>query len=120
MIDSLILICIITGYVITKIIPTLELIFSLTMSLCKEIDRVYTNITKKPIVKSYIISNNFIIIQNLVLYLLNYFSIMPYIIQDYTLSTIYLNISNKTIYNFFYKTADIYNLNIIEYVLNFN
>nr|QAX27136.1 hypothetical protein [Babesia motasi] len=120
MTDSTLLLIAIIVYSITKIIPTLELIFSLTMSLCKEIDRVYTNITTKLIVKSYICKNSFIVLQNLLLYLLSYSTIISsYIIQEYTLSTLYLNINNPTIYNFFVKTLDIYNLELLETVFKF-
>nr|APQ42928.1 hypothetical protein BLAP_24 [Babesia sp. Lintan]QAX27047.1 hypothetical protein [Babesia motasi]QAX27078.1 hypothetical protein [Babesia motasi] len=120
MINYLLLLGALIAYINVKIVPILEFIFWFTMSLCKEIDRVYTNITKKQNIKSYIISNNFIVVQNLFLYLLSYSTITFYIIQEYTLSTLYLNIHNITIYNFFYKTLHTYNLDIIEAVCDYN
>nr|APQ42926.1 hypothetical protein BLAP_22 [Babesia sp. Lintan]QAX27045.1 hypothetical protein [Babesia motasi]QAX27076.1 hypothetical protein [Babesia motasi] len=119
MINYLLLICVITGYVSTKIISILEFIFWFTMAICVGVDNLYKNITKKQNVKSYIISNNFIVVQNLFLYLLSYSTITFYIIQEYTFSTLYLNTNNTTIYNFFSKLLNFYNLSIMENILNY-
>nr|APQ42927.1 hypothetical protein BLAP_23 [Babesia sp. Lintan]QAX27046.1 hypothetical protein [Babesia motasi]QAX27077.1 hypothetical protein [Babesia motasi] len=119
MINYLLLLGALIAYINVKIVPILEFIFWFTMSLCKEIDRVYKNITKKQNIKSYIISNNFIVVQNLFLYLLSYSTITFYIIQEYTFSTLYLNTNNTTIYNFFSKLLNFYNLSIMENILNY-
>nr|QAX27105.1 hypothetical protein [Babesia motasi]QAX27134.1 hypothetical protein [Babesia motasi] len=104
----------IENYIIDIITSILESIFNFTVVLCTSIDNFYTNLTKKQQLKSYIISNNFIIIQNSILYLLNCYNTVFFNIQDYTLFTIYSNIDNITIYNLFSKLSNHYNLDIIQ------
>nr|QAX27043.1 hypothetical protein [Babesia motasi] len=106
----------IESYIIYKIISILEFIFWFTMAICVGIDNLYINITKRQQIKSYIIYNKFIIAQNLILYLLNYYSTESHIIQDYTLLSLYLNINNMAIYNFVYKLSNFNNLDIIHTV----